>query len=342
LTATKILWGQITVVFAIVLATLWGATQWTAWRLGFQPQLGQAWFEVAGTPVYVPVIFFWWWYHYDAYAPRIFIEGAGIAAFGGFASIAIAIGMSVWRAREAKTITTYGSARWATKDEIRRARLLVPDGVVLGRFAREYLRHDGPEHVLCFAPTRSGKGVGLVIPTLLTWPGSAIVHDIKGENWQLTAGWRARFGRALLFDPTNPESAAYNPLLEIRRGDTEVRDVQNVADILVDPEGALERHNHWEKTSHSLLVGAILHVLYAEADKTLTGVANFLSDPKRPIEATLRAMMTTRQYRHNAEICLRLASETKEIYARMALIDLATEFRALAEALERLPRAAQH
>ncbi|PPD10140.1 MAG: conjugal transfer protein TraG, partial [Methylocystis sp.] len=71
-------------------------------------------------------------------------------------------------------------------------------------------------------------------------------------------------------------------------------DVQNVADILVDPEGALERRNHWEKTSHSLLVGAILHVLYAEADKTLAGVANFLSDPRRPIETTLRAMMTTR------------------------------------------------
>ena len=80
----------------------------------------------------------------------------------------------------------------------------------------------------------------------------------------------------------------------MRRGDTEVRDVQNVADIRVDPEGALERRNHWEKTSHSLLVGAILHILYAEADKTLSGVANFLSDPRRPIEFTLRAMMTTR------------------------------------------------
>ena len=58
------------------------------------------------------------------------------------------------------------------------------DGVLLGRWRDGYLRHDGPEHVLCFAPTRSGKGVGLVVPTLLTWPGSAIVHDIKGENWQ--------------------------------------------------------------------------------------------------------------------------------------------------------------
>ena len=294
MTATKILWGQILVVFTIVLATMWGATEWTAWRLGFQPRLGLPWFEFADVPVYFPVAFFWWWYHYDAYAPGIFIEGAAIAASGGFASIGIAIGMSVWRAREAKTITTYGSARWATKAEVHGAGLLQSDGVILGSFGRDYLRHNGPEHVLCFAPTRSGKGVGLVVPSLLTWPGSAIVHDIKGENWQLTAGWRARFSCVLLFDPTNSASAAYNPLLEVRRGDSEVRDVQNVADILVDPEGALERRNHWEKTSHSLLVGAILHVLYAEADKTLSGVANFLSDPRRPIESTLRAMMTTR------------------------------------------------
>jgi Type IV secretory system Conjugative DNA transfer len=97
----------------------------------------------------------------------------------------------------------------------------------------------------------------------------------------------------LLFDPTNPSSAAYNPLLEIRKGENEVRDAQNIADILVDPEGALERRNHWEKTSHSLLVGAILHVLYAEADKTLAGVANFLSDPSREIDATLNAMLAT-------------------------------------------------
>ncbi|MFN5616929.1 MAG: conjugal transfer protein TraG, partial [Brevundimonas sp.] len=293
MSATKILWGQITTVFLIVLLTTWGATQWTAWRLGFQAQLGTPWFELAGWPVYYPPAFFWWWYFYDAYAPPIFVEGAVIAASGGFISIAVAIAMSVWRAREAKNVETYGSARWAELREVKAAGLLGPDGVVLGKLGDAYLRHDGPEHVLCFAPTRSGKGVGLVVPTLLTWPGSAIVHDIKGENWQLTAGFRARHGRVLLFDPTNAKSAAYNPLLEVRRGEWEVRDVQNVADVLVDPEGSLDKRNHWEKTSHSLLVGAILHVLYAEEEKTLAGVAAFLSDPRRPIEATLKAMMTT-------------------------------------------------
>jgi type IV secretion system protein VirD4 len=291
--ATKILWGQILIVTFIVLTTTWSATQWTAWRLAYQAQLGAPWAHIGTLPLYSPPAFFWWWFSYDAYAPGIFVEAAFIAASGGFVSVAVAIAMSVWRAREAKEAQTYGSARWATTKEIAAAGLLGPDGVLLGRMEHQYLRHDGPEHVLCFAPTRSGKGVGLVVPTLLTWPGSCIVHDIKGENWQLTAGWRASFGRVLLFDPTNPDSSAYNPLLEVRCGDSEVRDVQNIADILVDPEGALERRNHWEKTSHALLVGAILHVLYAEPDKTLAGVANFLSDPKRTIEATLRAMMTT-------------------------------------------------
>ncbi|MCJ8509837.1 conjugal transfer protein TraG [Rhizobium lemnae] len=293
MSGSRVLWGQVALVLTIVFTAIWCATEWTAWRLGFQAQLGAPWFEVAGWPFYYPPLFFWWWYCYDAYAPSIFIEGASIAVSGAMVSIVVAITLSVIRAREAKNVATYGSARWAETEEIRAAGLLGPDGVLLGRLDRDYLRHDGPEHVLCFAPTRSGKGVGLVVPTLLTWPGSVIVHDIKGENWGLTAGFRSKHGRVLLFDPTDPESSAYNPLLEVRRGDKEVRDVQNIADILVDPEGALDKRNHWEKTSHSLLVGAILHVLYAEADKTLAGVANFLSDPKRPVEATLRAMMNT-------------------------------------------------
>ena len=85
MSGNRILWGQVTLVLAVVLATTWTATQWTAWQLGFQPQLGQPWFELAkGMPVYYPPAFFWWWYAYDAYAPPVFVEGAYIAASGGY------------------------------------------------------------------------------------------------------------------------------------------------------------------------------------------------------------------------------------------------------------------
>ena len=293
MTPTKLLISQILIVFAIVIAAVWSATQWTAAQFGFQPRLGPAWFEVADYPVYLPWRLFEWWYAYEAYAPVVFNQAGIMAASGGLLGVAVAIAGSLWRARQSRLVTTYGSSRWADHYDINRSGLFDTAGVFLGTFKRNYLRHDGPEHVMCFAPTRSGKGVGLVIPTLLTWPHSTVIHDIKGENWQLTAGWRSIFSHCLLFNPTDPKSAKYNPLLEVRKGRNEVRDVQNIADILVDPEGALERRNHWEKTSHSLLVGVILHVLYAEEQKTLARVAAFLSDPSRSFERTLRVMMST-------------------------------------------------
>ncbi|MGY3610476.1 MULTISPECIES: conjugal transfer protein TraG [unclassified Bradyrhizobium] len=289
----KIYVGQIVVVFGIVVASTWGATQWTAAALGFQERLGEPWFSLSGYPIYLPWRLFEWWFAYEAYAPEIFEEGGTIAAAGGIAGALFAIVNSVWRARQNQLVTTYGSARWATAKEIKTAGLFTPEGVFLGRVENNYLRHDGPEHVMCFAPTRSGKGVGLVLPTLLSWTSSAVVHDIKGENWELTAGWRSSFSHCLLFNPTDPKSARYNPLLEVRKGAAEVRDVQNIADILVDPEGALERRTHWEKTSHSLLVGIILHVLYAEKQKTLTRVTEILADPAQSFEKTLRIMMAT-------------------------------------------------
>jgi type IV secretion system protein VirD4 len=292
--AQGVLFGQIAAVFGIVIAGVWGATQWTAAALGYQLRLGSPWFDLYGTPVYYPWKLFEWWFFFDAYAPQVFDTGGMIAASSGLLAVAVAIAMSVWRSRQARKVTTYGSARWADAADIRKAGLTQPAGVFLGQHDGHYLRHEGPEHVLTFAPTRSGKGVGLVVPTLLSWPASAVIHDIKGENWQITAGWRSRFSHCLLFNPTDASSAAYNPLLEVRRGAHEVRDVQNIADILVDPEGALEKRNHWEKTSHALLVGAILHVLYAGEDKTLRGVANFLSDPASPFELTLHRMMTTK------------------------------------------------
>ena len=293
MTPTRLLIGQILIVLAIMALGVWAATEWAAAMLGDQAALGRPWFLAGRWPVYRPWSLFYWWFHFEAYAPALFNRAGALAGASGFLGCGAAICGSLWRARQSGSVTTYGSARWASEGEIARAGLLGDAGVFLGAFGQYYLRHSGPEHVLAFAPTRSGKGVGLVVPTLLSWTGSAVIHDIKGENWTLTAGWRSRFSHCLLFDPTDARSARYNPLLEVRRGEREIRDVQNIADILVDPEGALERRNHWEKTSHALLVGTILHILYAEEEKTLSRVASFLSDPGRSFEATLRAMMTT-------------------------------------------------
>src|SRR5438046_10381260 len=133
MSATRILWGQVSVVLTGVLITMWAATPWTAWRLRYQPQLGHPWFELApGVPIYLPPAFFWWWYAYDAYAPDVFIEGACVAASGGIIAIIVAFAMSVWRARGAEAAGTYGSGGWARQLEARGGRRAGPGGVVCG------------------------------------------------------------------------------------------------------------------------------------------------------------------------------------------------------------------
>ena len=288
---THLFW-QVLLVLSVVLLAQWAATQWIASMLGYSPRLGPGVFEVLGVRIYAPWAFFAWWYSYEAYAPEIFDRGGLIAGSGGVAAIFIAVIGSILRARWAKQVTTYGSARWALPSDMRKAGLLGSSGVFLGQTTNAYLRHSGPEHVIAFAPTRSGKGVGLVVPTLLSWPDSTVVHDIKGENWQLTSGWRSTFSHCVRFDPTDREGACYNPLLEVRKGHGDVRDVQNIADILVDPEGVLKR-DHWDMTAHALLTGTILHILYAEEEKTIGKIVDILTQPGRSIDDTLAMMLQT-------------------------------------------------
>lgn len=171
---TKVLIGQILVVFAVAGLAVWGATQWAAHALAYQPQLGQPWFIAFGHPVYRPWLLFPWWFAYYGYAPGVFDRAGAIAATGGLLGAASAVVGSVWRARQSRLVTTYGSARWANAEDIRKAGLMQPAGAFLGQHYRQYLRHEGPEHVLSFVPTRIGKGVGLVVPTLLSWPASAV------------------------------------------------------------------------------------------------------------------------------------------------------------------------
>ena len=290
----KILIGQVAIVFVLIVLTNWAATQWAAYQFEYQGALGLPWFVIGDQPIYKPWRLFQWWYAYEAYAPDVFARAGLIAASGGLIGIIAAVVGSVVRSRDRQDVTTFGSARWATRDEIKSQGLLDNKGVFLGQTKSAYLRHDGPEHVMAFAPTRSGKGVGLVVPTLLTWTGSVVIHDIKGENWDLTSGWRSQFSRCVRFDPTDFHSPGFNPLLEIRKGLQEVQDAQNIADILVDPMGTLEDGGHWKDKARELLVAIILHVLYVEDDKTLAGCAAFLSNPERSLIDTLKVMIETK------------------------------------------------
>ena len=276
---------------ALTSSSMWGIGQWIGSELGYQSRLEPVVAKIGSVRIYPPWAAILWWLHFRSYAPRIFQVVTWTVPLAWSPLLLI---VSVWSRRDEDGLppTTYGSSRWAGRRDIQRAGLFAQSGVMLGKWRARYLRHAGPDHILVFAPTRSGKGVGLVVPTLLSWTGSAVIHDIKGENWTLTAGWRSLFSHCLKFDPTDAGSAHYNPLLEVRRGPKEVADVQNIADILIDPEGILSRRNHWEQASHALLVGAILHILYVGQDKTLSGVSRLLSNPDQPIAATLQAMLT--------------------------------------------------
>ena len=235
----------------------------------------------------------------------MFGSSGSLAIFG-----AIFLAMSLRRRRGSAVSGLHGTAHWATREEVEASGLLASpsnlEGVYVGGWQDagggplNYLRHSGPEHVLSFAPTRSGKGVGLVLPTLLSWPGSVVCYDIKGENWAHTSGWRKQHGGNVVikFEPTASDgsSASFNPLEEIRLGeDEEVADAQNIATILVDPDGK-GLNDHWAKTSFALLTGAILHCCYERRAEsglpaTLADVGALLADPEREIEEVLEGML---------------------------------------------------
>ncbi len=180
----------------------------------------------------------------------------------------------------------HGSARWADKTDIQQAGLLAGGGVYVGGWMdgkiHRYLKHDGPEHVLVFAPTRSGKGVGLVIPTLLEWPHSTLTLDIKGENHDKTAGYRAKAlkHRVLRFEPTDcsGKAARFNPLAEVRMGSLHaIADVQNICTMIMDPDGKGLK-DYFEKAGYSFLVGICLHMLVlGESSTSLTDVIGFIT-----------------------------------------------------------------
>ena len=171
-------------------------------------------------------------------------------------------------------------------------------------FGKRILRDVSEGHVCAIAPTRSGKGVGVVIPTLLTWPDSVVVMDIKGENFRLTAGRRNQLGSVVLkFDPTAGGSCCFNPFDEIPVGSPdEWGEIDNIATSLLDPRGrGAAMDSHWDRQGVGWVGAALCHLLYAEQDKTLRGLAHLIAgfDPASPGDADImKTLKRIRDTRH--------------------------------------------
>ena len=153
----------------------------------------------------------------------------------------------------------HGDARWASQSDIEESGLREKEGMLLGVDSGGYFVAGGFQHALLFAPTGSGKGVGFVIPNLLFWQDSCIVHDIKLENFEKTSGWRASIGqKCYVWAPADPVGIThcYNPIDWVSHKPGQmVDDVQKLASLI------LPKQEFWENEARSLFLGVVLYLL---------------------------------------------------------------------------------
>ncbi len=178
----------------------------------------------------------------------------------------------------------HGSARFLKFKEIEDLGLIKNDGFVIGAVTKGKYAHllkNKGAHALVLAPTRTGKGVCLVVPTLLTWQYSAIVYDIKRELYHLTAKYRGgtECGNTVFyFDPSSVDSHQFNPLNEVRTGTSHaIGDAQNIAYMLVDTLGRGILGDHWLQSAYTLVTGVILYICHSKEDANISDVLDFLS-----------------------------------------------------------------
>lgn len=277
------------------------ATQSVAAGFRYPREFGRGLLDLAGMRVYPPWAVLSWYGRYAAAYPKAFDE----ASLWGLAAAMIPMGAAIGMARRIRrNPPAFGADAWADGDDIRRAKLIDPKGEihgrVLGRFGGHYLTYSGVEHAIIVGASRSGKGAGHVVPTLVAWPHSVFVYDRKGELWHITADHRKRFSHVFYFAPTDPATVRWNPLFEVRKGVMEIADIQNVVGILVDPLGRKAGDlNFWDQSATDFFTALILHVLYSEPDerKNLAQVRRLLIH----IEPTLHAMMNT-HHRHRPDL----------------------------------------
>lgn len=286
-------------VAAVSISVLGGfaATQSCARTFDYQPALGRPLFSAGSSPIYAPFAILTWSARWSARYPRAFFTPKLIVFVSFLASGGILlIGLRAL----APSSRPFGKNAWGDRQDAGNAGLFAAGGTILGKIGGEILAYDGPHHLLLTGGTRSGKTRGAVIPTLLATPHSVLALDLKGElhsgdarvGFPGTAGWRAKLGPVLRFDPTSAISDRFNLIDTIRPGPQEVRDVQNLTELIADPYGDQRFQDFWDRAAKQIIAGVILHVAYAEppAQKTLYRVFELLAQfdsTAKLMEATL-------------------------------------------------------
>ncbi len=281
----------IAISFCVVLIACMSATQFIAATFSYQQALGAPLFTSGGTHLYAPWSIFDWTERWADRFPKPFAV-ARLIVLAGFVLSFAAAALALQRRMQ---LTAFGKHAWAKFADVEAAGLFAAEGTVLGKLDGEIIAFDGPEHQILIGASRSGKGRGHVIPTLLSWPDSVLVLDVKGEldhgdprhGFRGTSGFRAKLGRVFRFAPTDPTSNCFNSLLEVRPGANEVHDVQNIVEMIVEPKGETKgAEQFWNTSAKIVITGVILHVLYAEPieRKTLAVVREKLRDLDKTAE----------------------------------------------------------
>ncbi|MCL2763600.1 MAG: type IV secretory system conjugative DNA transfer family protein, partial [Treponema sp.] len=280
------------------------ATQYLAYRFNFNPAIiGYPWFVFSDYPVYYPFLIFAMFVKgisgNDPVMGNTIFESIMLMVTGIFFGVVVYFVLSWARTAASKKQNIHGTSRWGTEKDIRAIGLFEEAGVVLGqhenakvdyaitngsvklslRSPSKIMRHSGQTSTIMFAPTRSGKGVSSVIPTCIDYPHSLITIDPKGENYNITAGWRRKFSHVLRLSPVSKDTLKFNILDELTE-DCAYRDASMIADILTSPaDGKVDGSSkHWTDTAKDLITGVILHVKCSDyRDKSLYGVLAFLS-----------------------------------------------------------------
>lgn len=313
------------IVIFLFIAGIIAATQDFAYAMnGDHRIVNTPLFKLGKWWIYNPVFFilsFFKYFGYEKFQPYYWHSMAYFLTFTGIA-FSVAVIWTIVTAIIIKTKGTQnGTARMATLSDLHKNGLLAPDGIMIGMtedalvtFSKKedgslklhqykngtYICHPGKQHTLIAAPPGSGKNVGIIIPSLLSYPHSVVVNDPKGENYMATAGYRRTFSHVLKFDPCSFNTVRFNFVKAIRDGDENAfRDASLIANVLVTPANSKSSQDstsqYFNEMAQDALTAALLHIRFSNySEKSLPGLLHFFSNSD--VEELCQTMITSKHY----------------------------------------------